>query len=91
MRQLENEVALENSVKKLSDFINEDEAAQNEYSNALQKAKDIINGVPSSTLDKATIEDALLELQNDAWLTNVFSARTCPGFNACKLSISAIA
>lgn len=64
MRQLENEVALENSVKKLSDFINEDEAAQNEYSNALQKAKDIINGVPSSTLDKATIEDALLELQN---------------------------
>lgn len=55
MRQLENEVALENSVKKLSDFINEDEAAQNEYSNALQKAKDIINGVPSSTLDKATI------------------------------------
>lgn len=64
MRQLENEVALENSVKKLSDFINEDEGAQNEYSNALQKAKDIINSIPSSTLDKATIEDALLELQN---------------------------
>lgn len=64
MRQLENEVALENSVKKLSDFINEDEAAQNEYSNALQKGKNIINRVPSSTLDKATIEDALLELQN---------------------------
>ena len=64
MRQLENEVALENSVKKLSDYLNEDEAARNEYSNALQKAKDIINGVPSSTLDKATIEDALLELQN---------------------------
>ena len=39
MRQLKNEVALENSVKKLSDFINEDEAAQNEYSNALQKLK----------------------------------------------------
>lgn len=64
MRQLKNEVALENSVKKLSDFINEDEAAQNKYNNALQKAKDIINGVPTSTLDKATIEDALLELQN---------------------------
>ena len=39
MRQLENEVALENSVKKLSDFINEDESAQNEYSTALQKLK----------------------------------------------------
>ena len=61
MRQLENEV--ENSVKKLSDFINEDESAQNEYSTALQKAKDIINGVPTSTIDKATIEGALLDLQ----------------------------
>ncbi|WP_422124956.1 DUF1542 domain-containing protein [Staphylococcus caprae] len=63
MRQLENEVRLENNIKQTSNYINEDEDPQNAYNNALQKAKDIINAVPDGTLDKATVEQILTELQ----------------------------
>lgn len=64
MRQLENEVHLENTIKQSSNYINENQATQNAYNDALQKAKDIINAVPDKTLDKTTIEQALNQLQH---------------------------
>ncbi|WP_186304867.1 hypothetical protein, partial [Staphylococcus epidermidis] len=64
MGEVENEVAVEKSVKKLREFMNEDEGGENEYSNGVEKGKEIMKGVGSRSLDKGRIEDGLLELEN---------------------------